>query len=123
VRRRLPKLLALGGAVATSLSVLATFVVDAYSFRYDYVLMEYVVLPLLLVGATMAFVGTVWWAGQLTPATRIASALVLLFICALIFFSRPYIHGAGGLLLLFLFPALLLGFFLLVMSFDATNSQ
>jgi len=104
-----------------------SFLIDSYSlhtfFRYDYVLMQCVVLPLLLVGMPMAFVGTVWWARQLKPATRIATALVLLLICVLIFFSQPNIHGAGGLLLLFLFPALLLGLTLLVMGFAPTSSQ
>jgi hypothetical protein len=120
VRKRLPKILALVGAGATSLSILAAFLVEAYSlhtfFRYDYVLMAYVVLPLLVLGIPMAFIGTVWWARQLEPATRIAIALVLFFLCVLIFFSQPNIHGAGGLLLLFLFPAVLLGAILLGMG-------
>src|SRR5690349_2310207 len=61
--------------------------------------MVYVVLPLLVVGIPTGFIGTVWWARQLKPATRIATALVLLFLCVLIFFPQPNIHGAGGLLI------------------------
>lgn len=113
-RKTLPKRLTLGGAVATSLSLGTAIVLEQTNFGYDDVLMGYVVIPLLFVGAPMGFVGAIWWARQLKPSTCIATALVLFFICALIFFGKPNIHGdAGGLLLLVLFPALLLGAILL----------
>jgi hypothetical protein len=126
-RKRLPKILALSGGIATGVSVLAAFLIEAYSlhtfFRYDYVWMEYVVLPLLVVGIPVGFIGTVWWARQLKPATNTATALVLFFICLLIFWGRPNIHGAGGLLLLVLFPALLLGAILLEKGLTARGPE
>lgn len=127
--KTLPKRLGLGGAVATTLSLGTALALDEANslhvfFRYDYVLMGYVVIPLFLIGAPTGFVGTIWWARQLKPSTCIATAWVLFFICALIFLGKPNIHGdAGGLLLLVLLPALLLGAILLEKGLTARRSK
>lgn len=62
----------------------------------------------------MGFVGTVWCAHQLKPATCNCDGTGPVFHVRLGLFGKPNIHGdAGGLLLLVLFPALLLGALLL----------
>jgi hypothetical protein len=119
--KKLPKLLALVGTGATAIAVVAAFLIEGYSlhafFRYDYMWMEYVVLPLLMVGVPTGFIGNIWWARQLEPSTRITTGCSLFLICgSMMFFPHLNIHGAGGLLVLTFFPVLLLGVILLVMG-------
>src|ERR1700677_1907428 len=103
-RKTLPKRLALAGTAAAAMSVAAAFVVETYSnrafFRYDYVVVEYIVIPLLMVSVPAAFIGTVWWARQLQAAKSVRIALFLFSMCVLAYLGHPNIRGAGGLLLL-----------------------
>jgi hypothetical protein len=118
--KMLPKRVALFGAAATALSISASFGTEAYcdrTFRRNEYVWMNVVVPTLFTGVPLAFIGTILWARQLEAATRIAAALVLFFMCLLIYFSQPNIHGAGGLLLLIFVAALPLGVVLLIMGF------
>ena len=120
VVKRLPKALALGGAVATGLALLVGLGLETYRlpkyFRYDYMWMDCVMIPLLKVGIPAGFIGTIWWARQLNRSTRITTAIVLFLICGLMMFLPGNIHGAGALLVLTFFPVALLGVILLMMG-------
>jgi hypothetical protein len=126
--KKLPKLLALGGAGATTIAVVVASLVDSYIlhgvfFRPDFMWLDDVAVPLLKIGIPAGFIGTILWVRQLTRSARIKTAIVLLLTCGLMPFLPGNIHGGGALLLLTIFPLLLLAVILLAMGFAARTSE
>lgn len=115
--KTLPKILALLGAGATTIALLAAVFLEHYSlhvfFRYDYLWMEHVVLPMLIAGVPTGFFGTIWWAWRWNPGTRTGTAVALFLACGVMMMFPGNVRGAGGLLILTFVPVLMLGIVLL----------
>jgi hypothetical protein len=98
--------------------LLGAALVQALRFDGDYLVVEYIVHPGLLLGPILSFVGVAAWAPWLERATRLAVELALLLMCALAAAAplHPNIHGWGAFLLPVMAVAAPLGLAILVMA-------
>ena len=112
--KMLPRILALLGAGATTIAILTAVILEHYSLPILFMLMGFLVGPMLIAGIPTGVLGTIWWARRWNPGTRIRTAVALFLACGGMMLLPGEGHGVGGLLVYTSIPVLLLGILLLI---------